>query len=284
MSPSRVAALTLAALVGFAANSLLTRGALAAHRIDPASFLALRLSAGAVALWLLARRHQGRVAAHDPANHWLAAVELAGYAVAFTFAYVRIGAGLGALTLFGAVQTTMIAAGLRAGERPGAGDVVGLLIALAGLLTMTLPGASRPPLIGVGLMAIAGACWGLYSLRGRRSRDPLVGTAHNFMRAVPVGLVVLAAGWSQVFVTPAGITLALVSGAITSGIGYAIWYSVLPALTAWRAALVQLLTPVLTAVAAVVILGESMSWRLLISGGLIVGGVVVSIGARRSRA
>ncbi len=197
---------------------------------------------------------------------------------------MRIGAGLGALTLFGAVQTTMIAAGLRAGERPSAGDVAGLLVALAGLLTMTLPGASRPPLVGVGLMAIAGICWGLYSLRGRRSRDPLVGTAHNFMRAVPIGLLVLSAQWSQVFVTPTGIVLALVSGAITSGIGYAIWYSVLPALTAWRAALVQLLTPVLTAVAAVVILGESMSWRLLISGGLIVGGVVVSIGAKRGRA
>lgn len=284
MTSPRVAALTAATLTAFAANSLLTRGALAGARIDPASFLAIRLSAGAVALWLLARRHTARVPGTDPANHWVAALELTGYAVAFTFAYVRIGAGLGALTLFGAVQTTMIAAGVRAGERPGARDVLGLVIALAGLLTLTVPGASRPPLIGVALMAIAGACWGLYSLRGRRSRDPLVGTAHNFMRAVPIGLAVLAWQWPRAFVTPMGVLLAVTSGALTSGVGYAIWYTVLPSLTAWRAALVQLLTPVLTTVAAVVILGESMSMRLLIAGGLIVSGVLVSVGAAWKRA
>lgn len=277
MTPARLTALTLATLTCFAANSLLTRGALAAGRIDPASFLALRFGAGALALWLLTRRRQPTAAVADPANTWIAALALIGYGLAFTFAYVRIGAGIGALALFGAVQTTMIAAGLRAGERPSPRDIAGLAVAIIGLLTLTLPGATRPSLVGVGLMAIAGACWGVYSLRGRRSRDPLLGTAHNFMRAVPFGAAVLMWQWPHAFATPLGIVFAVVSGAITSGVGYAIWYTVLPGLSAWRAALVQLLTPVLTAVAAVVILGESMSWRLLIAGGLIVSGVVISI-------
>jgi len=173
----------------------------------------------------------------------------------------------------------MIVAGLRAGERPGRHDVAGLAIAVIGLLTLTVPGASAPSITGVALMAVAGACWGVYSLRGRRSRDPLVGTAHNFMRAVPIGVAVLAWQWAHVFVTPMGLLLAVTSGAITSGLGYALWYAALPHLTAWRAAVVQLMTPVLTTAAAVVMLGESMSWRLAIAGGLIVGGVVLSLGA-----
>ena len=274
-----MAALTGAALVAFAANSLLTRGALAGGRLDPASFLALRIGAGAGMLALLARRHTA--APHDPANDWRAAAALIGYAVAFTFAYARVGAGLGALVLFGAVQSTMIAAGLRAGERPGRLEVAGLTVALSGLVILTLPGASRPSLVGVALMAIAGACWGLYSLRGRRSLDPLVGTAHNFLRALPVALLVLVWQWPHRHITPTGVLLAVTSGAITSGLGYAIWYTVLPRLTAWRAALVQLLTPVLTAAAAVVMLGEAMTWRLLFSGALIITGVVLSIGAKR---
>lgn len=278
MTRGRITALTAAALVAFAANSLLTRGALAAGRIDPASFLALRIGAGALMLGLLARRRTA--APHDPANDWRAAAELMGYAVAFTFAYARIGAGLGALTLFGAVQSTMIAAGLRAGERPGRHDVAGLVVALSGLMILTIPGATRPSLIGVALMAIAGGCWGGYSLRGRRSRDPLVGTAHNFLRAFPVALLVLFWQWPHRHVTATGALLATISGAITSGLGYAIWYTVLPQLTAWRAALVQLLTPLLTTVAAVVMLGEVMTPRLLISGGLIIAGVVLSVSAR----
>lgn len=281
MTATRLTALTSAALVAFAANSLLTRGALASARLDPASFLAIRLTSGAVALWLLARTHRTPVSSDDPANHWTAALALTGYAVAFTFAYVRIGAGIGALTLFGAVQTTMIAAGVRNGERPSPLDITGLAIAVGGLLTLTVPGASRPPLAGVMLMAIAGVCWGLYSLKGRRSRDPLIGTAHNFARATPIALAVLAWQWPHVSVTPVGLLLAVTSGALTSGVGYAIWYAVLPQLTAWRAALVQLMTPVLTTIAAVIMLGESMSWRFALAGGLIVSGVLLSLFAPR---
>lgn len=283
MTPRRIATLTAAALIGFAANSLLTRAALAHGRIDPASFLAIRLSSGAAALWWIARRRDAVPSPHDPANHWTAALALTGYAVAFTFAYTRIGAGVGALALFGAVQTTMIAAGIHAGERPAPRDIVALTIALAGLATLTLRGATAPPLTGVALMAVAGVCWGRYSLMGRRSRDPLLGTAHNFMRAVPIGLAVLAWQWALIHITPMGVVFAAISGAVTSGIGYALWYAVLPQLSAWRAALVQLLTPVLTALAAVVMLGETMTWRLAISGALIVGGVLVSVATPQRR-
>jgi drug/metabolite transporter (DMT)-like permease len=298
LSP-RVAIFTALALIGFAANSLLTRGALAAGRIDAASFLALRLSAGAAALWLLSRSHAptastttptsiptststATATATDPANNWPSALALAGYGVCFTFAYTRIGAGLGALTAFGAVQATMIVAGLRAGERPSPLDIGGLAIAIAGLLTLTVPGATAPPLIGVALMAGAGICWGLYSLRGRRSRDPLVSTAHNFMRTVPIGLATLAIQWKSAFVTPTGVGLAVVSGALTSGVGYALWYAVLPELTAWRAAVIQLLTPVLTVAAAIVMLGESMTMRIAVAGALIISGVLLSLTAPRA--
>ena len=278
---ARTTALTVAALIGFAANSLLTRGALASGRIDAASFLALRLASGAAALWLLSRSHPKRAGA-DPSNSWPAALALAGYAVFFTFAYIRIGAGLGALTLFGAVQTTMIAAGLRAGERPSWLDVGGLAIAVAGLLTLTVPGASAPPVLGIITMAAGGTCWGLYSLQGRRSSDPLVTTAHNFLRATPIGLAVLALQWKSAFATPLGIGLAVISGAVTSGVGYAIWYAALPLLTAWRAAVIQLLVPVLTVAAAIVMLGESMTIRIAIAGALIIGGVLLSLTAPRA--
>jgi drug/metabolite transporter (DMT)-like permease len=272
---------TALALIGFASNSLLTRGAIAAHRIDPASFLAIRLCAGAAALWLLSRARTPSAAA-DPSNNWPSALALAAYAVCFTFAYTRIGAGLGALAAFGAVQATMIAAGLRAGERPSWIDAGGLVIAIAGLLTLTVPGATAPPIVGVALMAGAGISWGVYSLRGRRGRDPLVATAHNFLRTVPIGLIVLAIEWRSAFVTPMGAVLAVISGALTSGVGYALWYAVLPQLTAWRAAVIQLLTPVLTVAAAIVMLGESMTSRIALAGALIISGVLLSLTAPKA--
>ena len=281
LTTAEVVGFTAAALVGFAANSLLTRGALAASRIDPASFLAVRFGSGTAALWFLSRSRE-RSTQPDPANNWPSALALAGYGVLFTFAYTRIGAGLGALTAFGAVQTTMIAAGVRAGERPSWIDVGGLLIAIAGLLTLTVPGATAPPIIGIALMAGAGICWGVYSLRGRRSRDPLVSTADNFMRTVPIGLAVLALGWQSAFVTPMGVLLAVISGAVTSGVGYALWYAALPQLTAWRAAVIQLLVPVLTVAAAIVMLGESMTTRIAVAGALIIGGVLLSLTAPRT--
>lgn len=282
-----LAALTSAALVGFAANSLLTRGAIAANHIDPSSFLTLRFGSGAAALWLLtALRGRGQ-GGGTPHGTWISAAALAGYGVGFTLAYSRIGAGLGALALFGAVQVTMIGAGWRSGERPHAAGVVGFAVALAGLLTLTVPGASAPSLTGVGLMALAGACWGVYSLRGRRSGDPLASTAGNFVKALPVALVLSALTWPSHHVTPIGAALAITSGALTSGVAYALWYAALPHLTAWRAGVVQLLTPVLTVGAAAVMLGEPMTPRVLLAGVLIisgVGGALLSLAAGRKPA
>jgi drug/metabolite transporter (DMT)-like permease len=270
----RTALFTIAAVICFAANSLLTRGALGHGLLDAPTFTIVRLATGAVMLAVLLRLRQGPPSERGA---WVPALALAGYAVAFTLAYTKIGAGVGALLLFGAVQVTMIATGLIRGERPLARDWAGLLLAAAGLAWMTLPGASAPDLIGSALMVIAGASWGAYSIIGRRSRDPLAATAGNFWRASILGAIALGALCKPGAFTWTGLTLAATSGAIASGVGYTFWYSALPRLTAWRAALVQLPVPVLTALAAIVILGESVTDRLMVATLLVCGGVALTL-------
>jgi drug/metabolite transporter (DMT)-like permease len=270
----RTAAFTLAALVCFAANSLLTRGALGNGLLDAAGFTIIRLATGAAMLAVLLR---ARNAPASEKGTWTSALALAGYAVAFTLAYTRIGAGVGALLLFGAVQVTMIATGLARGERPLARDWAGLLLAAGGLGWLTLPGASAPDLTGAALMVIAGAAWGAYSIIGRRSRDPLAATAGNFWRAAILAAIALGLLSDPDALTWPGVLLAASSGAIASGIGYTFWYSALPHLTAWRAALVQLSVPVMTALAAIALLGESFSSRLLVATVLVCGGVAMTL-------
>lgn len=269
----RVWVLTAAAMVGFSANSLLTRSALGAGLIDPASFTTVRLVTGAITLYLLVRLR--RPPAEISRGSWASAVALAGYAVLFTLAYTRIGAGVGALVLFGAVQLTMIGTGLVRGERPDRIDWLGLAIAFAGLVVLTLPGAAAPDVIGSILMATAGACWGVYSLAGRGNRDPLGATAGNFLRASAVGILFLAASSASnaLHATPAGLLLATASGSLASGVGYTLWYAALPSLAAWRAAIVQLTVPIATAIAATAILGEALSTRLVIAAALVAAGV-----------
>ena len=270
----RTAFFTIAALVCFAANSLLTRGALGHGLLDAPGFTIVRLATGAAMLAILLRSR------HAPATEkgtWTSALALAGYAVAFTIAYTRIGAGVGALLLFGAVQVTMIATGLARGERPLARDWVGLLLAAAGLGWLTLAGASAPDLTGAMLMVIAGTSWGAYSIIGRRSRDPLAATAGNFWRAAILGIVALGLLHDPYSLTWPGVLLAAASGAVASGIGYTFWYSALPHLTAWRAALVQLAVPVMTALAAIALLNESFSPRLLVATVLVCGGVAITL-------
>ena len=266
----RVFVLTAATLGCFAANSLLTRAALDAGRLDWRSFTLIRLISGAIVLLALVQFRQSRARERGSS---IGGVALAGYALAFTLAYTRIGAAAGALLLFGAVQVTMIGAGLVRGERPAKIDWLGVVFALAGLVVLTRPGVLRPDAIGAALMVLAGICWGVYSLIGRRSIDPLATTAGNFVRASIVTTVALAAFLKGAVLTAAGIGLAVASGAIASGLGYTIWYTVLPHLAAWRAAVVQLIVPILTAVAAVVLLGETVSTRLVASALLIVLGV-----------
>jgi drug/metabolite transporter (DMT)-like permease len=266
---------TVLALVGFSANSLLTREALGSGALDAASFTGVRLITGALALGLLVRLRPGKA---NPGGSWPMALALAGYAVFFTIAYTRIGAGVGALVLFGSVQITMIGTGLARGERPGRTDWAGLALAASGLVVLTRPGSQAPDLAGALLMAVAGACWGAYSLAGRSSRDPLGATAGNFLRASVIGaaFVGVAALRSTLHVTTTGFYLATASGALASGVGYTLWYAALPSLAAWRAAVVQLTVPVATALAASVLLAEPLTPRLAVATALVAAGVGLS--------
>lgn len=268
--------LTGAALLGFATNSLLTRAALDADAIDAASFATVRLVAGALALALLLA---GRGRHARGAGSWASAAALAGYALLFTWAYERIGASVGAVVLFGAVQLTMIGWGLWRGERPTAVAWAGGLLALLGLVLLTAPGLTAPDRTGTMLMALAGFAWGAYSLRGRAAVDPLATTAANFTRGSIVTLAASAVAFSAAHVSARGFVLAVVSGSLTSGVAYALWYDVLPRLTAWRAAIVQLSVPVLTGVGAWLVLRERLTVRLLAAGAVILCGVLLSMHA-----
>ncbi len=279
---SRTAVLLLcgAALVGFAANSLLCRAALGAQLIDAASFTAIRLGSGALVLAVLAWRA-------PRAGSWASAGALFAYAAAFSFAYLRLTTATGALILFATVQATMIVWGVVRGERPRVLEWLGLAIAAAGLVTLTFPGLAAPDPLGAGLMAAAGLAWGIYSLRGRGAANPLTVTADNFARAVPfAALLLLVIPLSDTGnVTPRGALLAAGSGAIASGIGYTLWYAALPHLPATRAAIVQLSVPVLAALGGVVVLGEVVSVRLAGATLAILGGVALALLARqRTRA
>jgi drug/metabolite transporter (DMT)-like permease len=271
---------TAAALVGFAANSLLCRAALESGTIDAWSFTLVRLAAGAVALAALVRLGGKRGAKRvTGAGSFASALALWLYAAAFSLAYLRLGAGVGALVLFASVQATMIGWSIARGVRPSRSERAGLVAAFAGLLVLTWPGTTLPDPLGLALMAAAGGAWGVYSLRGRGSSAPIVATAGNFVRSVPLALgawiaASLVEGWHA---SGRGVWLALLSGAVASGLGYCAWYAALPRLTAVRAALVQLLVPVLAAGAAVVVLGERVGWRLAVAGPLILAGVGVAV-------
>ncbi len=266
-------------MLAFAANSLFCRLALGAGEIDAASFTAIRLGSGAVALALICtRRGQGREVLVRP--RLMPVLALFGYAAAFSFAYRDLTAGTGALLLFGAVQATMIGTGLLRGERPGAAEWLGLAVALAGLGWLVAPGVSAPPPLGAGLMVAAGIAWGIYSLGGRtQDRPPVAVTAGNFLGAAPLGLLLLAG--ASLHVTPTGVIWAVLSGALSSGVGYAVWYFVLPRLTATRAATVQLTVPVIAALGGVAFLGEAISTRLVGASLLVLGGVGLAIAGRR---
>ena len=264
------------ALIAFAANSVLCRLALGPRTIDAASFTSIRLVSGAVTLMLILAARRKRMA-----GSWRGAVMLLLYAVAFSFAYLSLSAGTGALVLFGAVQLTMILSGLRAGERPGAREWGGLFVAVAGVVYLVLPGLTAPSPLGSALMAGAGIAWGVYSLLGRGAKDPLAETAGNFVRAAPGALVVSAVAMGGFHVTWEGALLAVASGALASGIGYVLWYAALRGLTATRAATVQLSVPVIAAVGGVLFIGETITPRIVIASALILGGVGAAVTARR---
>jgi drug/metabolite transporter (DMT)-like permease len=274
---ARVLALTALAMLAFAGNSLLCRAALKHSAIDAASFTSLRLLSGALMLCLLVRLRRGATTGN---GNWPSALALFAYAACFSFAYVSLSAATGALLLFGAVQATMIAQGLRRGERLRGRQVLGLLLALAGLLGLLLPGLSAPPLMGAILMLAAGAAWGIYSLRGRGAGDPLRVTTGNFLRAVPMATALSLAMLGHATVDGIGLGYALASGALASGLGYAVWYTALPALKATSAATVQLSVPVIAAVGGIVLLGEAPSLRLALASVAVLGGIALVITER----
>ncbi|HEX8565632.1 MAG TPA: DMT family transporter [Pyrinomonadaceae bacterium] len=273
---------TVLALIAFAANSLLCRLALSRNAIDAATFSAVRLASGAIILLIVVLAVNRKSAFSSNANA-VSAFWLFLYAIAFSFAYLSLSAGTGALILFGAVQATMIIYALFKGERFFRSEWLGLLLAIAGLIYLLLPGLSAPSLSGASLMLVAGIAWGFYSLLGRSAQNPLTNTANNFIYSLPfvfaVNLVILLFG--NIHVSTNGILLAILSGAVTSGLGYVIWYAALRGLTSIQAAMVQLAVPVLAAISGVIILSETLSLRLIFSAIMILGGIALAVLSRQ---
>lgn len=278
---ANTALLTALAMVAFAANSLLCRAALGDGAIDAASFTALRVGSGALFLMLLLRWPRR----HRPSGSLPMALGLFVYMLGFSFAYRALDAATGALLLFGAVQLTMLGWALARGERFGPRRGAGFLIAFGGLVYLLLPGVSAPDPLGAGLMVTAGIGWGAYSLLGRGSRNPLADTAGNFFLALPLALLLLPitpiATGEALHASVSGVALAVASGALASGLGYALWYAALARLDAGRAATVQLSVPVLAAAGGVLLLGEPLSPRLLVAGAVTLGGIWLALARPR---
>jgi drug/metabolite transporter (DMT)-like permease len=304
MNPTRLFMLTLLAMIAFASNSLLCRAALKETGLDAASFTFIRIFSGAVALWFLmefrrkaiveqtatppspqsspkgrgdsfslVEKARMRVLGSKDAGNWPSAAALFAYAATFSFAYISLSAGTGALLLFAAVQATMILWGWQHGERLRVRQLVGLVLALTGLVALLFPGLSAPPLSGSILMLGAGVAWGIYSLRGKAAGDAIGATTGNFLRAVPLAAVMILAFLPWTRLDRAGIGYAILSGAIASGVGYVIWYSALAGLKAASAATVQLSVPVLATTGGILLLGEPITFRYLVASIAVLGGI-----------
>ncbi|HEX8076572.1 MAG TPA: DMT family transporter [Chthoniobacterales bacterium] len=281
MTKAKVFVLTALAMIAFAGNSLLCRLALRNTAIDAATFTFVRILSGAVCLSIIV---QARSVGMRKGGNWLSALALFGYAALFSLAYLRLTAGTGALLLFAAVQATMIFWGFRKGEKLRYLQIAGVLLAGAGLVALVLPGLSAPPLGAALLMIGAGIAWGVYSLRGKAGTDPLRATAGNFLRALPMAALLGLAMWRWIKFDGAGIAYAVISGAIASGLGYAIWYTALPALKATAAATVQLSVPVLTAAGGILFLAESFTLRFALASAAVLGGIFLVIVERKPAA
>jgi drug/metabolite transporter (DMT)-like permease len=276
---TRVLLLTALAMIAFASNSLLCRLALKQTPIDASTFTLVRIVSGAVCLAAIVRiRKPGA----GIAGSWVSALALFGYAAFFSFAYLQLSAGAGALLLFGAVQATMIIWAFQRGERLRVPQWLGLALAIIGLVILVFPGLSAPPIGAASLMCGAGMAWGVYSLRGKGAGDPLQATAGNFIRAVPMAVVLSAILLRQANWDARGIGYAIASGAIASGLGYAIWYTALPALRATAAATVQLSVPILAALGGIIFLGETLTVRLVVASVAVLGGIAFVVLERRA--
>ncbi|EAS50504.1 possible integral membrane protein [Aurantimonas manganoxydans SI85-9A1] len=275
--------LTVAAMIAFAGNSLLARLALADGAIDAAGFTGLRLLSGALVLAFILLKARGQTAVRWRTldGSWASALALFLYALAFSLAYLKLGAAVGALILFAAVQASMIGWGLIRGERPGAREALGLLVAAGAFVWWLVPGLTRPDPLGTALMIVSGIAWGVYSLRGRGAADATRATAGNFIRTVPLALPLVALSLFQTGIGGAGLLIAIVSGAVTSGLGYVLWYRALKGLTALSAAIVQLSVPIIAALGGVLFLSENLGQRFVIAAGLVLGGIAFALSTRR---
>lgn len=267
---------TVLALIAFAANSVLCRLALGEETIDASSFTVIRLLSGAIVL-LVILQFNGKKNKSTTKGSWLASIMLFLYAAPFSFAYIILDTGTGALILFGAVQITMILLSLMAGERLHVAEWMGITIAFLGFVYLVLPGVDTPSVLGFSLMSIAGVAWGIYTLKGKGSVNPLSDTAHNFVRSIPLVLILAVIGYQTAHISSEGILLAILSGGIASGIGYTIWYIALGGLSSTQAAVVQLSVPVIAGLGGVIFISEKISLRLTISTLLILGGILMVV-------
>ena len=270
---------TLLAMIAFASNSLLCRAALRDTQIDAATFTLVRILSGAISLWLILAMRRSTT---SRGGGWISGFALFAYAAAFSFAYKTLAAGTGALLLFGAVQATMIVWGFHKGERFDVWQIIGFAVAVVGLIVLVFPGLSAPPLIGSILMLAAGLAWGVYSIRGKGNRDAIAATTGNFLRAVPFAALVSVIAIRNARLDSLGVIYAVISGAITSGLGYVIWYTVLPKIKASSAAVVQLSAPVIAATGGIFLLNEPITLRYVIASIATLGGIFLVIIERRS--
>ncbi|MGN6160046.1 MAG: DMT family transporter [Devosia sp.] len=270
----RIIALTVIAMIAFAANSVLARLAFATAGAEPLSYTGIRLAAGAatLAVLLALRRRNVRLG-----GSWSGVAALFGYAILFSIAYILLGAGTGALILFASVQIGMLGWAVYRGDRPGLIEWLGFVVAFGGLVYLLSPGVVAPNPLGALLMLVAGLCWAAYTLIGRASTSPLDDTAGNFMRSSPLAVVMIVAGALTHGVSLAAVIYAIVSGALASGLGYAVWYTALPSLSRTRAAIVQLTVPAIAGAGGVLFIGEALSPRLVIATIAIIGGVALAV-------
>lgn len=273
---SRIMFLTTLAMIAFAGNSLLCRAALKQTEIDAASFTSIRLLSGVIMLWLLVSLRK-RKSVNEGQGNWLSAIALFVYAAGFSYAYISLETGAGALLLFGAVQATMIGYGFYKGERLNKLQSFGLLLAFVGIAGLLLPGLSAPPLVASLIMLSAGVAWGFYSIRGKGAGDPTLISAGNFLRTIPFVIVLSLLTLNNNSLDMAGLWYAVASGALASGLGYALWYSVLPTLKSTSAATIQLSVPVIAAIGGIVFLSEPLTLRFALASIALLGGITLVI-------
>lgn len=276
----KISFLTALALIAFAANSVLCRLALGANAIDASSFTNIRLFSGAIMLFLIFKLSNNKSQKHSKGN-WVSSFMLFLYAITFSYAYITLDTGTGALILFGSVQITIILLSIISGHRLNIYEWMGVTVAFLGFVYLILPGISSPSLIGFSLMTVAGIAWGIYTLKGKESKNPLADTAFNFIRTIPFLIILFAFTFQNSNYTMEGIILASISGGITSGIGYTIWYMAIDGLTKIQTAVVQLLVPIIAAFGGVIFVAEKITIRLIIASTLVLGGILIVVLRRK---